>query len=218
MADINNGDKNKNWQSFGFLFVISIIVSVFLFIGFWYFFGTLRTQTNTKIGTVDNLRQYAQDMFSVAGSIFTVIGYFLTIFQVWKLRTEQETAAQTKAEMRHEIFKITTFRDIDKAKNILQGLLEDIEKEDNFDKKVLGAYIDKLHRVNNILTEIDANKRVLDGSEVCKNCQNLINNCITSFSNVIKVKNTDEFDKITHKGEINSVIQELIRINSQIKN
>jgi hypothetical protein len=214
MIDTNKGNKNSIWQSFGLLFVLSIVISALLFFLFWYFLGTIRVKTIN----VDNIRQYSQDMLSVAGSIFTVIGYFLTIFQLWKLRTEQETVAKTKAEIEQEIFKITTFRDIDKARNILQDLFGIIEKEDSFDKKVLSGYIDKLHTVNNILTEIDANKHAIDGSVVCKNCQELINSCITSFSNVIKERTIEEIDKITHKKDINSIIQELIRVNSQIRN
>ncbi len=224
MINKNKDSKNSFWQSFswllsfGWLLVVNILITGILGGTFWYFFGTIRVYKNAEIGSIDNLRQFYQDFLSVFASIFTIIGYGLTIFQVWKLRTEQETAANTRAEMRYEIFKISTFRDIDRAKNILQDLLENIEKEDSFDKKVLGAYIDKLHTVSNILTEIDASKNVLDGSEVCKNCQNLIDTCIKSFTNVIKVKSIDEIDKITHKGEINSVIRELIKINSQIKN
>lgn len=224
MIDKNKESKNSFWQNFSWLFsfggllFFNILITGILGYLFWYFFGTIRVYKNPKTGSVDNLRQFYQDFLSVFASIFTIIGYGLTIFQVWKLRTEQETAANTRAEIRDEIFKINTFRDIDRAKNILQGLLENIEKEDSFDKKVLGAYIDKLHTVNNILTEIDSNKNVLDGSEVCKSCQNLIDACIESFTNVMKATSIDEIDKITHKGEINSVIRELIKINSQIKN
>jgi flagellin-specific chaperone FliS len=218
MIDKNKESKKKIWQSFGGLLILNVLITGILGGTFWYFFGTIRVYKNAEVGSIDNLRQFYQDFLSVFASIFTIIGYGLTIFQVWKLRTEQETAANTRAEMRYETFKISTFRDIDRAKNILQDLLENIEKEDSFDKKVLGAYIDKLHSVSNILTEIDASKNVLDGLEVCKNCQNLIDTCIKSFTNVIKVNSIDEIDKITHKGEINSVIRELIKINSQIKN
>lgn len=216
MADINNGDKNKNWQSFGSLFLISIAVSILLFIGFWYFFGTLRTQTNTKIGTVDNFRQYAQDMFSVAGSIFTVIGYFLTIFQVWKLRTEQETVAATKQEAKYLSFMENTLENIGKAKNSLKELRSRIEKVNSITEEILRSYIDELVEVKEILTKIDVNKKALDNSELCKNCQNLIDICISSFSDSIIEKKTDQIDKVASKGQINAVIQELIKVNPQL--
>jgi hypothetical protein len=218
MIDINRGSKSGFWQSFWGLLVINICITVILGYTFWYYFGTIRTVYNLKAGTIDNSRQYAQDFLSVFGSIFTVLGYVLTIFQVWKLRTEQETVDDTRKEVTNKLFRATTSESIGKAKNILKELHNKIERASSFTEEIVREYIDRLEEVKEILTNIDASKKALDDSELCENCQSLAGKCITSFSDTIKEKKFDQLDKVANKGRINLLIQELIKINPQITN
>ena len=224
MIDKNKDSKNSFWQSFGWLFsfgwllILNILITGVLGGTFWYFFGTIRVDKNVDTGSIDNLRQFYQDFLSVFASIFTIIGYGLTIFQVWKLRTEQETVIDTRKEVTYKLFKSNTSESIGKAKNILKELHSKIERASNFTEEIVREYIDKLDEVKEILTNIDASKKAIDNFELCETCQALTDNCIASFSDTIREKKFDQIDKVASKGQINLLIQELIKINPQITN
>ena len=222
MIDKNKDSKNSFWQrfswlfSFGGLLFLNILITGVLGGTFWYFFGTIRIYNNLKIGTVDNYRQYSQDFLSVFGSIFTIIGYGLTIYQIWKLRTEQEAMDTARKEAKFLSFMESTLESIGKAKNSLKELRSRIEKANSFTEDVVRGYIDELVEVKEILTKIDVNKKALDDSELCKSCHVFIDICIAYFSDTVTDKKTDQIDKVASKGQINALIQELIKIHPQL--
>ena len=116
------------------------------------------------------------------------------------------------------MFKSNTSESIGKAKNILKELHSKIERASNFTEEIVREYIDKLDEVKEILTNIDASKKAIDNFELCETCQALTDNCIASFSDTIREKKFDQIDKVASKGQINLLIQELIKINPQITN
>jgi len=211
MLNNNNNSKNSFWQSFGWLLILNILITGVLGGTFLNFFGTMRVT-----GSTDNLRQYFQDFLSVFASIFTIIGYGLTIFQVWKLRTEQEAMDTARKEAKFLSFMENTLESIGKAKNSLKELRSRIEKSNSFTEDVVRGYIDDLVEVKEILTKIDVNKKALDDSELCENCHVFIDICINYFSDTVTDKKTDQIDKVASKGQINALIQELIKIHPQL--
>lgn len=212
----NKDNKNNSWQSFGWLLFLNVLITGALGYIFWHYLGTIRIYENPKIGTTDNYRQYAQDFLSVFGSIFTVLGYALTIFQVWKLRTEQEAMDTARKEAKFLSFMENTLENIGKAKNSLKELRSRIEKSNSFTDDIVRGYIDELVEVKEILTKIDVNKKSLDNSELCKSCHVLLDICIDYFSDNVTDKKTDQIDKVASKGQINNLIQELIKIHPQL--